>query len=100
MIQSAKIVFSLNDFVVDLIRDLDGPELSWDFKISCHNGNWSVRTGRMTFAVEIPIKLYGSRQDWVKEHVLEVARKHDLEVTTVPDFTLYGYFTNVLGVRE
>lgn len=92
--------FSLLAFLDDLLAGLDGPELSWDLKINCLR---DPETGKNSVLIRIPIRLYGKRREWVRDHVTAVAEKHGLEVDPIgwkdEDFSLRGAFGDILASR-
>lgn len=92
-------MFSLKAFVDELIADLDGPELSWNLKVSYP---LDPRPEKTSMHIEIPIKLYGKRKGWVREKVLVVAEHHGLQVDRSydnEDLCLWGAFADILCER-
>lgn len=88
---------SLAAFLDDLLADMCGPELSWDWNLDTVSPNGAKRVFRVT----IPIRLYGDRKPWVQSRVEGVADKHGLTKTDGngfdADFCLVGEFEDVLG---
>lgn len=95
-------MFSLTAFINDLNADLNGPEISWDFRLDTTLIMPSVKTGRMRVAIRFPIRLYGSRKAWVRNKVIAVAEKHGLlldDPIEDEDFCLCGCFSDLLAER-
>jgi hypothetical protein len=88
--------FSLTEFLNEILPGLDGPELSWDFRIGANPHR---------FTIQIPIKLYGQRKDKVRLRVLDAAKKMGLEVSELRfqsdhDIILEGTFFDIVGEKN
>jgi hypothetical protein len=88
--------FSLSAFVKELLTDMEGPELSWDFKLDAHVGY---------FMISIPIKLYGKSRVYLDDKVRRTAENWGLTVSTNRfksdhDLVLEGTFLDLTGLAH